>query len=106
MITLEDCIALCGLNIDEVDAIAEHEHIPEINAAALAQYLLSRKTGTKKIRDMKGDVSNIPIIAVTAKSSMKDRGNCLSAGMNDYIAKPINVQFLKMIIDEWLAEKH
>ena len=52
MITLEDCIALCGLNIDEVDAIAEHEHIPEINAAALAQYLLSRKTGPKKIRDM------------------------------------------------------
>ncbi len=52
MITIEDCIALCGLNIDEVDAIAEHEHIPEINAAALAQYLLRRNEGTKKIRDM------------------------------------------------------
>ena len=39
-ITLEDCIALCGLEESEVAAIAEHEHIPEISAAALAQCLL------------------------------------------------------------------
>jgi hypothetical protein len=41
MITLEDCIGLCGLTEEEVLAIAEHEHVPEIAAAALAQYLLS-----------------------------------------------------------------
>jgi len=29
MITLEDCIGLCGLSRDQVDAIAEHEHLPE-----------------------------------------------------------------------------
>ena len=38
MITIEDCIAMCGLTQDEVLAIAEHEHIPEIAAAALGQY--------------------------------------------------------------------
>ena len=36
MITLEDCIAFCGLTEQEVLAIAEHEHIPEVAAAALA----------------------------------------------------------------------
>ncbi len=49
-------------------------------------------------------MSNIPIIAVTAHSSMKDREKCLLAGMNDYISKPINITFLKMTIDQWLNE--
>lgn len=52
MITLQDCIALCGLSEEEVLAIAEHEHIPEVAAAALAQYLLQREHGSEQIRDM------------------------------------------------------
>ena len=52
MITLEDCVAFCGLTEEEVLAIAEHEHLPEIAAAALAQYLLSRAHGTQNVCDM------------------------------------------------------
>ena len=52
MITLEDCIALCGLTKEEVLAIAEHEHIPEMAATALAQYLLAKESGSEKVRDM------------------------------------------------------
>jgi hypothetical protein len=52
MITLGDCIGFCGLTEEEVLAIAEHEHIPEIVATALAQYLLSREHGSDEIRDM------------------------------------------------------
>jgi hypothetical protein len=52
MITLEDCVTLCGLTEDEVLAIAEHEHLPEIAAAALAEYLTQQEHGTEKIRDM------------------------------------------------------
>jgi hypothetical protein len=52
MITLEDCVGLCGLTEDEVLAIAEHEHLPEIAATALAHYLLSQEHGSEKIRDM------------------------------------------------------
>lgn len=52
MITLADCLAMCGLSEDEVLAIAEHEHIPEIAAAALGQYLLNQDHGPGKIRDM------------------------------------------------------
>lgn len=52
MISLEDCIALCGLTKEEVAAIAEHEHVPEIVAAALAKYLLERKRGAVIVRDM------------------------------------------------------
>jgi hypothetical protein len=52
VITLEDCIAFCGLTEEEVLAIAEHEHLPEIAATALAEYLLSQHHGSEKVRDM------------------------------------------------------
>jgi hypothetical protein len=52
MITLEDCVAFCGLTEEEVLAIAEHEHMPEIAATALAEYLMYQEHGTEKIRDM------------------------------------------------------
>ena len=52
MITLEDCIGLCGLTEEEVLAIAEHENMPEMAAAALASYLLHQEHGTEKVRDM------------------------------------------------------
>jgi predicted nucleotidyltransferase len=52
MITLEDCVAFCGLTEEEVLAIAEHEHVPEIAAAALVGYLTRQEHGAEKIRDM------------------------------------------------------
>jgi hypothetical protein len=52
MITLQDCIALCGLSEAEVLAIAEHEHVPEVVAAALAEELLKQAHGAEKIRHM------------------------------------------------------
>src|SRR4030095_5016946 len=55
MISLEDCIALCGLTEQEVLAIAEHEHVPEIAAAAIGRYLLKEPNGPEKIRDMMRD---------------------------------------------------
>jgi hypothetical protein len=39
MLTYQDCVALCGLNSREVEAIAEHEHIPQIVAVELGSYL-------------------------------------------------------------------
>jgi hypothetical protein len=52
MITLQDCIDLCGLDEDQVAAISEHEHLPEIAASALASYLLQQPHGGEAIRTM------------------------------------------------------
>jgi hypothetical protein len=52
MISMKDCIALCGLTEEEVMAIAEHEHVPEMAAAAMARYLLKKPGGSQQIRDM------------------------------------------------------
>lgn len=50
MISIEDCLALCELTEDEVAAIAEHEHLPTIEAAALGQYLVHQPGGLPKIQ--------------------------------------------------------
>ncbi len=50
MLSLEDCIALCGLNEEEVLAIAHHEHIPEIAAAELGNYLVRTPQGEMRIK--------------------------------------------------------
>ena len=52
MIGPEDCIAMCGLEPDEVAAICEHEQICEVQAAALASYLLHQVHGADRIRTM------------------------------------------------------
>ena len=50
MLTLQDCIALSGLTREEVDAIAEHEHLPQIIAAELGAYLVPLPEGRKEIK--------------------------------------------------------
>ena len=50
MLTLEDCLALCELSEDEVLAIAHHEHIPEIAAAELGNYLAHTRGGERRIK--------------------------------------------------------
>jgi hypothetical protein len=52
MLTLEDCIALSGLTEEEILAIVEHEHIPEIAAAELGNYLVHAPGGERFIKAM------------------------------------------------------
>ena len=46
----------------------------------------------------------IPIIAVTADAMSDDRDRCLSEGMNDYLAKPVELGPLRDVLATWLAE--
>jgi hypothetical protein len=52
MLTLEDCLGLCELTEDEVRAIAEHEHIPEMAAVELGNYLVHCPDGDLCIKRM------------------------------------------------------
>ncbi|GAA0772937.1 hypothetical protein E1180_11175 [Roseibium denhamense] len=49
MITIQDCFGMSGLEEAEILALAEHEHISEIAAAALGAYLLHQPKGADKI---------------------------------------------------------
>lgn len=44
---------------------------------------------------------NLPIIAMTANASNTDRDQCLAAGMNDHVGKPIDIEKLVAVIRQW-----
>jgi hypothetical protein len=50
MLTYEDCLALSGLTEEEIEAISEHEHIPEIVAVEYGHYLIEMPDGSRRIR--------------------------------------------------------
>ncbi len=52
MLTITDCIGMSGLSEPEVDAIAEHEHIPEVVAAEMGAWLLGTSRGPLRIEAM------------------------------------------------------
>ena len=45
---------------------------------------------------------DIPVIAVTADAMSDARGRCLSEGMNDYLAKPVELAQLLAVLSRWL----
>lgn len=49
MITMEDCLGFCDLTEEEVLAIAEHEHLPEMAAIAYGQYLVNKSAGEQEV---------------------------------------------------------
>jgi hypothetical protein len=52
MLTLQDCIELSDLSEEEILAIAEHEHIPEMLAVEMGNYLTHTASGEKRIKRM------------------------------------------------------
>ena len=47
---------------------------------------------TRAIRGLKRQDADLPIIAMTADAFSEDIKKCLECGMNDHLAKPIDVQ--------------
>ena len=52
MLTIQDCIELSELSEEEILAIAQHEHIPEMAAVELGNYLVHTPQGEKRIKAM------------------------------------------------------
>jgi CheY-like chemotaxis protein len=56
---------------------------------------------TAAIRRREGDAQRTPIVAMTANAMPGDRERCITAGMDDYIAKPIDDAVLRQALDKW-----
>ena len=49
--------------------------------------------------------NDLPIIAMTANALQQDRDKCISAGMSDYITKPIDPEELSRVLLKWIKPK-
>ncbi|HUR82429.1 MAG TPA: response regulator [Thermoanaerobaculia bacterium] len=59
---------------------------------------------TRRIRQMDGPVANMPIVAITAHALAGEREKCISAGMNDYLAKPVSLEQIGAVIRLWASK--
>jgi CheY-like chemotaxis protein len=57
---------------------------------------------TAEIRRLSGDNRTVPIVAMTADVIDGSQERCLSAGMNDFIGKPVHVDALAGALRTWL----
>jgi Amt family ammonium transporter len=58
-------------------------------------------TATRRIRQLQTEMRQVPIIAMTAHALAGDRTKCIQAGMNDYVAKPVEPDRLFAAISKW-----
>jgi CheY-like chemotaxis protein len=62
-------------------------------------------TGIEATREIRKNNPTLPIIAVTAAAFQEDKDECLKAGMNDFVVRPVTVEILKKKLLEWTARK-
>ena len=60
---------------------------------------------TKTIRNSNRPDNGIPIFAMTANTFASDRKRCRDAGMNGYIAKPINIEVIVTTLNEEMKDE-
>jgi CheY-like chemotaxis protein len=68
--------------------------------------VLSGQDATREIRarEARNGRAAVPIVAMTASATAADRKACLDAGMDDFIAKPVQRDELKAVLRRWLPE--
>lgn len=77
---------------EAIDILAEQEL--DIVLMDIQMPIMDGLTATQHIRQQE-KLCHIPIIAMTAHAREEDREQCISAGMNSHIAKPVNAQMLR-----------
>lgn len=83
--------ALALLEKEAVDLVFMDMQMPIMDGLEAAQAI---RFSQKAFKD-------VPIVAMTANAMKEDRENCLAAGMNDYLSKPIKKAELEAMVEKW-----
>ncbi len=80
------------------DLILMDIQMPEMDGLEATQYIRNQ--------ELESQIPPIAIIAVTANATHDDQDICRQAGMNDYISKPIQIDKLKNILQQYESLKN
>ncbi|WP_126455578.1 ATP-binding protein [Sulfuriflexus mobilis] len=83
---------LAALESGPFDLVLMDVHMPVLNG-----YEATRSLRSSSFKE-------IPVIALTANVMKSDVDACYAAGMDDYLAKPINIDVLKNMLAKWLVK--
>jgi len=63
-------------------------------------------SATEEIRKWEKSMERapVPIVALTAHAMAGDRERCFNAGMNDYLAKPLGLENLRLALSQWASD--
>ena len=87
--------AINALQVIPYDLVLMDCQMPEMDGFEATRVI--RQEGSKALN------RRIPIIAMTAATMQGDREKCIQAGMNDFIAKPVQKRELSEMLARWLA---
>ena len=87
-----------------VDSVMQGE-LPDLVLMDVQMPVMDGYAATEQIRKWEAgrDRPRLPIIALTAGAFEEDRQLCRAAGMDDFLAKPINIDELAAMLSKWLA---
>lgn len=90
-----------SLAIDGIEAV-QAAQAGQFDAVLMDMHM-PRMDGLEATRQIRKNPAfyDLPIIAMTANAMLDDRKQCIAAGMNDYVTKPIQVHVLYNTIARW-----
>ncbi|PLK49916.1 response regulator [Uliginosibacterium sp. TH139] len=91
---MNGCEALTALSRSDYDLVLMDLQMPEMDGLE----------ATRQIRDPHSSVRrhDLPVVALTANALEVHRDECLAAGMNDYLSKPLAQESLRVILQRFL----
>jgi CheY-like chemotaxis protein len=89
-------VALDLLQSQHFDIVLMDVQMPELDGLETTKIIRNRKDFLQ--------VRNIPIIALTAYAMAGDKDKCLDAGMNGYLAKPVDIKNLEKLLKNLTIE--